>query len=194
MKPSLRYLHSPHFVIGTRVLTIRIKGPALLRQVESELASAKAKIAAVTKKLEQLKEQSGGGTRVLRKKPTGLLNGLNATKRALGPSLTANLNGKAKDDGEKDTLYPHLDSSWLTSAERRLQDGAHTCDLLCEDAHKYAKDIWISFSSPNRRLFASSNVGIFHAHVRSRRGCRSGASGPDTQPRKRSATEYPCPI
>ena len=183
MKPALRYLHSPHFVIGTRVLTIRIKGPALLRQVESELASAKAKIAAVTKKLEQLKEQSGGGTRVLRKKPTGLLNGpadLNATKRALGPSLTTNHNGKAKDDGEKGALYTRLGSSWLTSAERRLQDGAHTCDLLCEDTDKYAKDVWISFSSPDRRLFASSNVGIFHAHARSRRGCQSGASGPDT--------------
>jgi hypothetical protein len=90
------------------------QGPALLRQVESELASAKAKIAAITKKLEQLREQSGGGTRVLRKKPTGLLNGpadLNATKRVLGPSLTTNLNGKAKDDGEKGTLYASLDPS-----------------------------------------------------------------------------------
>ena len=81
--------------------------------MESELASAKAKIAAVTKKLEQLREQSGGGTRVVRKKPTGLLNGpadLNATKRALGPSLTTNLNGKVKDDGEKGTLYASLES------------------------------------------------------------------------------------
>jgi rapamycin-insensitive companion of mTOR len=84
--------------------------------VESELASAKAKIAAIMKKLEQLKEQSGGGTRVLRKKPTGLLNGpadLNATKRILGPSLTTNVNGKAKDDGEKGTLGANLLFSWL---------------------------------------------------------------------------------
>jgi len=86
--------------------------------VESELASTKAKIAAITKKLEQLKEQSGGGTRVLRKKPTGLLNGpadLNATKRVLGPSLTTN--GKTKDDGEKGTPYPSLDFPWLTRVE-----------------------------------------------------------------------------
>ena len=88
--------------------------PTLLLKVESELASVKAKIAAITKKLEQLREQSGGGTRVLRKKPTGLLNGpadLNATKRVLGPSLTTNLNGKSKDDGEKGTLYSSFDLS-----------------------------------------------------------------------------------
>ena len=88
-----------------------------MRQVEGELASVKAKIAAITKKLEQLKEQSGGGPRILRKKPTGLLNGpadLNATKRVFGPSLTTNHNGKAKDDGEKGTLNACLNLSWLT--------------------------------------------------------------------------------
>ena len=89
--------------------------------MESELASVKAKITAIAKKLEQLKEQSGGGARVLRKKPTGLLNGpadLNATKRVLGPSLTTNINGKAKDDGEKGTLSASLDFSRLKRAER----------------------------------------------------------------------------
>jgi rapamycin-insensitive companion of mTOR len=93
-----------------------------MRQVEGELASVKAKIAAITKKLEQLKEQSGGGTRVLRKKPTGLLNGpadLNATKRVLGPSLTTNHNGKAKEDGEKGTFDASLNFSWLT---RQIDD------------------------------------------------------------------------
>ena len=95
----------------------RNQAPALLRQVESELASVKAKIAAITKKIEQLREQSGGGTRVLRKKPTGLLNGpadLNATKRVFGPSLATNHNGKAKEDGEKGTLDASLNISSLT--------------------------------------------------------------------------------
>ena len=121
MKPALRYpcLLDLPTELGPDA---RNQGPALLRQVESELASTKAKIATITKKLEQLKEQSGGGTRVLRKKPTGLLNGpadLNATKRAIGPSLTTNLNGKAKEDGEKGALDASLDFSWFT---RQIDD------------------------------------------------------------------------